>query len=145
VNDYVVTTISADGATTDVERTLVTAEQWRAFLSTGAGYARIVSFGGDLTFTTTPSRSTALVQAAGRRRPIAMFGEQTGLEVSGSTTIVPGLGSTAREIEELLLEAGPVCYRDASGRRMFGTVTGSLDTPNSLSSTFQFTVTEASS
>ncbi len=144
-NVYVVTTISADGATTEVEQTLTTAEPWRAFLSTGVGYARIVSFGGDLTFTSKPTRSTALVQAAGRRRPIAMFGEQTGLEVSGSTTIVPGLGSSAQEIEEFLLEAGSVCYRDASGRRMFGIVTGSLDTPNSLSSAFQFTVTEATS
>lgn len=143
-NEYRVRTISADGATADVTVDLPVAEPYWAFLSTGPGFTRTVSFFGNLAFDASPSRSTALARASGRRRPIALFGAARGLVVSGSADLFPGMGSTPQEVEAFILDAGIVCYRDPSGRRMFGTVTGALSSPSSLTSTFTFTVTEAS-
>lgn len=144
VNDYIVRTFSEDGAAATITASLTTEETWRAFLSSGAGYSDIVSFGGDLVFSANPSRATALVATAGRRTPIALFGENRGLTVSGSCTLAEGLGSTPADVEAFLLDASLTCYRDPSGRRMFGTVQGNVDSPSSLSSEFSFTVTEAS-
>jgi hypothetical protein len=142
-NDYVVRTLSADGAISDVAESLVTSEGLWAFLSSGPGYATIVSFFGDLHLAAEPVKASALMTAAGRRLPIALFGAQESLTVSGSATILPDEGSTVVEIETFLRESELVCYRDPTGRRMFGRVTGSLATPSSEESAFQYKVTEA--
>ena len=143
-NEYTVRTISADGAIVDVTVDLVTDEGVWAFLSTGEGFSSIVSFWGALGFTATPGRSQALVPTSGRSRPIALFGEIGSLVVEGSAVIVPEMGSTPKEVLDFIQTAGRVCYRDPSGRRMFGTVTGSVGSPSSLSSDFRYKVTEAS-
>jgi hypothetical protein len=142
-NDYLVRTLSADGAINDVAETLTTTEGLWAFLSSGPGYATIVSFFGDLRLASEPAKASALMTAAGRRLPIALYGDQESLTVSGSSTILSDEGSTAAEIEAFLREAELVCYRDPTGRRMFGRVTGSLATPSSEESAFQYKVTEA--
>lgn len=142
-NRYTFTTFSADGASVDLVEVLTTAEEMWAFLSTGPGFQTVVNFFGDHKVQATPSRSSSLVRAAGRELPIALFGEHTGLEVSGSATILPDEGSTPAEIETFLRTAGVVCYRDSTGRRIFGVVTGALDSPSSLSSSFTFKVVEA--
>lgn len=144
VNTYTVTTISDDGATVDALRQLETSEKVWAFLSTGAGFVNIVTFSGDLEFSAAPARSVSLVATAGRGRPIALFGENGSLEVSGSATLTAGLGSTPKEMERFILAAGIVCYRDPSGRRIFGALKGSIDSPSSSASGFAFTVSEAS-
>lgn len=123
--------------------TLTTSEEYWAFLSTGPGYAESVSFFGNLAFESAPARSQALVRAAGRRRPIALFGDHTSLTVSGSATLIPGEGTPAREIEQFIMDAGMVCYRDPSGRRIFGPLTGSISEPSSLSAEFTYQITEA--
>ncbi|WP_146072849.1 hypothetical protein [Cryobacterium sp. Y62] len=143
-NEYTVTTFSADGATADTAATSTTTEGQWAFLSSGEGFDTIVNFIGNLRFASTPARSNALVATAGRTRPIALFGESGTLEISGSAVLVPDKGSTWREVENLILTAGRVCYRDPSGRRMFGTLTGALDFPNSLSTGFTYAISEAS-
>lgn len=143
-NQYRVRTISDDGATTDAVETLAVADGVWAFLSTGDGFGDIVSFWADLKVSASPRRDSSLVATSGRERPIALFGENRNLSVSGSAEIVPEMGSTPAEIEAFLLRAATVCYRDPTGRRVFGRVTGSLDSPSSLSSSFTFSVDEAS-
>lgn len=142
-NEYLVRTYSEDGATADVLAALVTAERAFAFLSSGPGYSDVVSVAGSLRISAAPSREKALFKAAGRRRAIPQFGDARSLEVSGSATLTPGLGSTPQEFEAFILDAGVVCYRDPSGRRMFGTVDGSVESPSSLISAVEFTVREA--
>jgi hypothetical protein len=142
-NQYTVTTISADGATRDTLVSMITAEPHRAFLSSGSGFSTIISFKADLKFSAAPGRSAALVQAAGRSRPIALFGQSGTLVVSGSARLFADMGSTPQEVEKFILTSGLVCYRDPSGRRMFGALAGSLDSPISLFSEFQFSVAEA--
>jgi hypothetical protein len=143
VNAYTVRTFSDDGATANATATATTNELVSAFFSTGAGFAQIVSFFGDLTFAATPTRDTALVQAAGRVSPIALFGVARGLQVSGSATLLPDRASSGADLEEFFSLAGMVCYRDPSGRRMFGTLALMLDSPNSTRTNMQYTMTEA--
>lgn len=143
-NSYRVRTYSDDGATADVIEPLVTTEKQWAFLSTGAGFATIVSFYGNLRLAAAPARSTALVPTAGRERPIALFGNLGSLEVSGSATLLPDEGSTPTEVEQFVQTAGVTCFRGPDGRRVFGAVAGSVSSPSSRLSEFQFKVTEAS-
>jgi hypothetical protein len=143
-NRYTVTTISEDGATVDVVTDLVTVEDWWAFLSTGDGFSTIVNFFGNLQVSAAPARALALVETAGRSRPIALFGATGTLEVSGSADLDPRMGSTPQEVEQFILAAGIVCYRDPTGRRVFGAMTGSVASPNTRSSAFSFKVSEAS-
>ena len=144
LNTYRVTTNSDDGATTATVEEMTTNETTWAFINTGAGFADIINFAGNLKFTATPRRETALVQAAGRRSPIALFGAQESLTVNGSATILRDDGSTPDEIETLIQSAGKVCYRDPSGRRMFGTLEGNVNRPSSLEAQLSYTITEAS-
>ena len=144
VNEYRVRTLSAIGAARDTTTSLATSEGVWAFLSGGGGFAQIVRFFGGLTFTATHARKTTLVEAAGRRSPIALFGEGRDLQVTGSATLIAGQGSTPDEVEALLSNGGRVCYRDPSGRRMFGVVSGSLNARSSIRTDFSYTVTEAS-
>jgi hypothetical protein len=142
-NLYTVTTISADGATSTTIVELVTDEPHWAFLSTGNGFANIIRFMGNLKFASTPSRTKKLIQTAGRKKRLALFGQSTTLEIAGSATLAEGLGSTPDEVEAFILEAGIVAYRDPSGRRMFGVLDGEIDSPSSITSTFSYSVSEA--
>ena len=143
-NLYTVTTFSADGASVDVTTELVTAEPYWAFLNGGDDFTTIVNFMGNLKFASAPARAMTLVDTAGRSRPLALFGTSGSLEISGSADLGEDMGSTPQEVEQFILTAKTVCYRDPSGRRMFGTLTGSLDTPNSTMSGFAYKVTETS-
>lgn len=145
VNLYTVTTFSADGATavTTVTLTLTAAEDSWAFLNSGPGFVMIINFRSNLHVVASPSRAQVLVQTAGRTSPVALFGVAEGLVVSGSATLFMNAGSTAQEIEEFIRTAGIVCYRDPTGRRIFGTVTGSIDTPSVFAQEIQYSVTEA--
>ena len=146
-NTYKVKTISADGATATTTVEMVTAEDAWAFLSSGSGFSDIVNFRAVLKVASSPSRSVSLFQASGRSRPIALFGESGNLEVSGSADLHPGrdeYGSDPDEVEEFLLGADIVCYRDPTGRRIFGHVSGSIDSPHGKRSSFSFVVRETS-
>ncbi|MFL0711678.1 MAG: hypothetical protein ACJLS2_02545 [Microcella pacifica] len=143
-NEYRVRTNSADGATTDTVETLAVAEGVWAYLSTGAQFDDIVTFWGDLEVTDSPARASSLVATAGRAEPIALFGENTSLQVSGTATILPDEGSTPREIAAFIKRAGVVYYRDPRGTRVKGRLTGSVASPSSLVSTFTFAIDEAS-
>ena len=143
-NDYKVTTISADGATTSTLATMVTAEGEWGFLSTGSGFSEVVKFGGNFALDATPTVDSTLFKAAGRTRPIALYGTTGDLIVTGSCLIADGFGSTADELEAFLLIPGKAGYRDPSGRRIRGLVTGQVARENSILGTFNYTVTETS-
>lgn len=143
-NTYVVTTISADGSELDVTEVLVTAEPQRAYLSKGPGLTDVVVFGGDLRVEATPVVDSALVAAAGRSRPIGLYSATGSLVVSGTSTIAAGFGSTPEQIEALLLRPGRACYRDPSGRRIFGLLEGKVSRQNSRRGELSFTISETS-
>ncbi len=143
-NVYVVRTHSADGAIRDVTETVTTSEGMWAFLSTGPGWATTIGFRGNLRFGSVPSREQALVVAAGRMKPIALFGEQRGLEINGSAVLIAGDPSTPEDVEAFVRNASLVCYRDPSGRRVFGTLTASLPDRGQRRTEFEYKVVEAS-
>lgn len=143
-NLYRVRTISEDGAVNDVTFLLVTEETDWAFLSTGPGFSRAVAFRSNLQVTAEAARSSALVQAAGRKKPIALFGDQESLVITGSASVFAGAGSTPEEIENFIREADLVCYRDPFGRRVFGQVSGSWSSGWSEAAELSYRIVEAS-
>lgn len=143
-NVYTVTTVSSDGATSEVVETLTVAEDEWAYMSTGPGFTEIIRFGGELKPQSTPTVDSTLVKAAGRSRPIGMYATTANLVVSGTGDVVVGLGSSAEDIEAFLLIPGKGCYRDPSGRRMFGQITGQISRDTYNLGTFTYTVTETS-
>jgi len=143
VNGYTVRTFSNDGATANATATVTTNEGDMAFLSSGPGFAEIVKFQSNLRVAATGAREQELVRAAGRVSPIALFGPAKSLQVSGSATLFAGDESTPQDVEAFIRAAGVCCYRDGTGRRMFGIVAGSIETVSARQSELQFTVTEA--
>jgi hypothetical protein len=144
VNDYVVTAISADGSEGDVPVQVVTAERRRAFLSKGPGLSEVVSFGANLRVKSRPIVDSLLVKAAGRSRPIGLYAATGSLTLSVSSELVAEMGSTPEQVENLLLMPGSGCYRDPSGRRIFGLVDGSVDLSTARRGQLSFTISETS-
>lgn len=141
-NVYRITTRSADGATTVVVDTLEVRETAWAFMSKGAGYDQIIRFGGSLGLQATPTIDSALVNASGRRRPIGLYASTGGLAVTGTGEWATDFGSTPDEIEEFLMIPGKGCYRDASGRRMFGMIAGQVSRDSSDYGRLSYSVIE---
>ncbi|GAA3730062.1 hypothetical protein GCM10022239_03340 [Leifsonia bigeumensis] len=143
-NLYTVTTKSADGATAEVQVTMTTTEDRWAFLSKGADFTDIVAFSANLKFGSTPTVDSALLKASGRSRPIGLYGTGGDLVVSGTVDIFEDDPSTPEEIEAFLLLSGKACYRDPSGRRMFGQVAGAISRENSALASLSYSITETS-
>jgi hypothetical protein len=143
-NVYTVSTISGDGATTEVVETLTTAEEEWAFMSTGPGYSQIIRFGGELKPQVTPSVDSKLVKTSGRSRSIGLYAPTGDLVLSGTGEIVTGLGSSAEEIEAFLLIPRKGCYRDPTGRRLFGQIKGQISRDTFMLGSFTYTVSETS-
>lgn len=142
-NTYTVTTVSADGAETDVTVDMVTSEVEWAFMNAGPGYVEVIRFGGELDPKASPTVDSALVKTSGRKRPIGMYGKNGSLVVAGTGEVVTGYGSSAADIEEFLKVPGKGCYRDPSGRRLFGQIKGDVSDARPIG-TFTYTVTETS-
>jgi hypothetical protein len=143
-NTYHITTVSSLGATNTVTRTLETNECRRAFLSKGAGFSDVVVFGGNLEVDESLSVASSVVQAAGRVRPIGLYGVESLVQLKASSFIYEGFGSTVDELREFLLRPGKACYRDASGRRLFGSVKGSVSYKKVGRGELSFNLTETS-
>lgn len=145
-NLYALTTYSSLGAASaPVTATLVTSETRWAFLSSGDGFANYLTFYGNLTLGSTPLRDSTLVMAAGRSRPIALFGETSTLDVDVVATLFTDEGSSPAQAEAFLLTAGRTCYRDPSGRRVFGMLSNTkLSAVDPRRGDLAFTVSEAS-
>lgn len=143
-NLYRITTHSADGATTVITRELTTTENEWAFLSKGSGYGSIVRFQLAPGLTITPTVDSSLLKAAGRRRPLALYATTGDLVVSGKGALAEGYGSTPEELEQFVLIPGKACYRDPTGRRVFGRLTASLNRDNAELGELGFTLEETS-
>lgn len=144
-NEYEVRTTSADGATKDSDPVEVaTVEDLWAFASTGPGFSNIVRFCGDLEWSIASGRQSALVVAAGREKPIALFGENTTWTLSGSATLAPDLGVDPREMNQFLTDARLTCLRLPDGTRRFGYFSGEVAYPLSPVTELRFRLAEAS-
>lgn len=150
-NEYLVRVQSEDGATRETRAVIVTTERVWAYLSTGAQFDQIVRFSRRLATASVPSRERALVTLSNRRFPVALFGPGVTLAVPGSATVFSDhmkqetgdQGSSIKDIEEFLLTAERVCYRDPD-HRIFGTVEGELVNRNGVSADFRYTVEQTS-
>lgn len=143
-NRYTITTKSAQGSQTVSQGTLVTSECRRAFLSKGSGFDTVVAFGGNLKVSDGLSVASATVAAAGRIKPIGLYGVETSVQVKVSSRIFEGFGSTMEQVRSFLLIPGKACFRDASGRRTFGSVKGSVAYEKKTRGDLSFTLTETS-
>lgn len=108
------------------------------FLSYGAGFGSVLRVHSDLDIDEATSRVGADQAFRGRRKSVALFGENRTREVKVSATLawrdldclVPEPPGTCRfdspptDWTTAGQEAGMVCYRDFTGRRVFGRLTG---------------------
>lgn len=144
-NVYTITTRSALGAQTEVTQNLVTTECRRAFLSKGSNLSTVVVFGANLEVNEALSVASATVQAAGRTKPIGLYGVETSVQLKVKSFVFAREGfSTLDELRAILLVPGKACYRDSTGRRFFGTVKGSVKYEKVDRGTLEFTMTETS-
>lgn len=143
-NDYVITTSSALGAKSSVNAQLVTTECRRAFLSKGGDYSNVVAFGANLEVDEALSVASATVQAAGRTKPIGLYGVETSVQLKVKSFVFENFGSPMDELRAFLLVPGKACFRDSTGRRTFGTVKGSVDYKKTTRGNLKFTLTETS-
>jgi hypothetical protein len=144
VNTYTVTVTSPLGAQTSVSGDMVTSECRKAFLSKGPSFNQIGVFGGNLEVDETLGVSAATVQAAGRQKPIGLYGVETSVQLKVSSFIFEGFGSSIEELRNVLLVPGKACFRDATGRRTFGVVKGSVSYTKTTRGELSFTLTETS-
>lgn len=124
------------------------------FLSYGRGFRNIVRLGGDIQFSVTSQRQRSTAHYLGRQRPLLGVGQATDLVVQASGVLMwpeedcPGepcdYDSSAAEWEAASLDAGIVCYRDYTGRRVFGALSEVVVSkgPRSNTAPISFTVTE---
>lgn len=143
-NMYIVSTTSALGAQVSVSTDLVTEECRRAFLSKGPGFQRVGVFGANLEIDEDPNVASDTVEAAGRSRPIGLYGVEGSVQLKVKSFVYAGFGSTLDELRSILLIPGKACYRDPTGRRTFGTVKGSISRSKVDRGDFTFNLTETS-
>jgi hypothetical protein len=142
-NTYTVTTTSDLGAQSTSTADLVTSECRRAYLSKGSGFASVVVFGGNLSVKETLGVASDTVEAAGRIKPIGLYGTETSVQLKVESFVYTGFGSSMDQLRALLLAPGQACYRDASGRRVFGAVKGGVSYKKADRGDLSFTLTEA--
>lgn len=143
-NTYVITTLSALGSQTSVTSVLVTDECRRAFLSKGTGFNSVGVFGGNLEIDESLSVASSTVEAAGRLNPIGLYGVERNVQLKVNSYVFEGFGSTLDELRDILLMPGKACYRDPSGRRVFGTAKGGISRKRVDRGEVNFTMTETS-
>jgi hypothetical protein len=132
-NEYRATATSASPSYAVMTPVAVTAtnddEHW-AFVSYGPGFTSTLRLRSALSTSATSGRARSVEAFAGRRLPTLLIGEQRTRVVSVAGTAWfdgrcgdPGecaYDSSRDEWEEASWEAGVVCYRDWTGRRLFG-------------------------
>jgi len=143
-NTYLVTTTSALGAQVTVTADLVTRECRRAFLSRDPNFSTVGVFGGNLSVSETLSVASTTMEAAGRTKPIGLYGTETSVQLKVTSYMFENFGSSISDMRDLLLMTGKACYRDPSGRRLFGSVSGGIDYSKVTRGNLSFTITETS-
>ena len=143
-NLYTVTSNSSLNAKASIESSITTAECRKAFLSKDPGFGTVVAFGGNLDISESLSVASDTIQAAGRTKPVGLYGIEASVQMKITSLIFPKFGSTLDQIRALLLMPGKACYRDSSGKRVFGSVKGSLSYTRNDQGELSFTITETS-
>ena len=144
INVYTITTTSALGATSVTTVNLVTTECRRAYLSKGSGFNSVVVFGGNLSVSESLEVASDTVSAAGRTKPIGLYGIETNVQLKVQSYLFESFGSSMDAVRALLLAPGEACYRDPDGRRVFGAVKGSISSKKVGRGDLSFTITETS-
>lgn len=142
INHYLITTITALGASVSVSIDIETEELHSAFLSKGPSFSNVAIFGGNLKIDEALSVASDTVQAAGRTKPIGLYGMETSVVLKVQSYIFEDFGSTIDEVRDVLLIPGKACYRGPDGRRVFGSVKGSLSYKRDIRGDLSFTLTE---
>lgn len=142
MNHYYITTTSALGSQVTVSIDLETEECRMAFLSKGASFSNVVIFGGNLQVNESLNVASDVISAAGRTKPIGLYGVETSVQLKVQSYIFEDFGSTVDEVRQILLVPGQACYRDPSGRRVFGSVKGSVAYKKTTRGDLTFTLTE---
>ncbi len=143
-NTYTVTTKSALGAQTTTSAQLVTEECRRSFLSKGAGFDNVVVFGANSSINESLNVASDTVSAAGRIKPIGLYGVETTVQLKVTSFVFDGFGTPMLTLRAFLLVPGKACYRDSTGRRVFGSVKGAVKYKRVDRGTLDFTLTETS-
>ena len=143
-NSYTFTTLSSLGSTTVVTADLVTAELRRAFLSKGTSFTSVGVFGANLSVDESLSVASTTIEAAGRIKPIGLYGVESLVQLKVDSFIYENFGSTIAQLRAIILLPGKACYRDSSGRRVFGAAKGSISYKKATRANFSFTITETS-
>jgi len=143
VNIYQITTWSADETATTVTEIVVTTENMLAFINSGNQYDQQVSVWGDLTLGSSPGRQQALVDIEDADLPVSMFGTRRNLTIPVTATLIADTPAEVFKIEKQLQTAELVCYRDPTGRRIFGQYAGGIAGWKAGLAKFSFTIKES--
>lgn len=136
-NSYRAIARSANGASTISEITTVPGTDGQpgsgfwVFLAYGESFSKVIRLAGNLSLSATTDRARASHHFQGRRLPVLMTGPQIQRTVNVKGTAFydvddcPSLGpcdhdSPRDDWEAAAWDATVVCYRDHTGRRMFG-------------------------
>jgi hypothetical protein len=144
INVYTATVTSSLGAQSVTTKNLITRELRRAFLSRGPSFSTVGVFGANLDVDEDLVVANDTIVAAGRTKPIGLYGTETAVRLKVKSFIYEEFGSTVDWMRAVLLLSGKACYRDASGRRLFGTVQGSLSYKKAGRADLSFTIDETS-
>jgi len=142
-NVYQVTAWSEEQAATTTELVFDPGEHTWFFVSTGDDWYDFIKFMGNPSLGGDASLESELATLAGRKRPVAQFGEHATEKATGTITLGRGLGSTSLEILAFNKRAHVVCYRGPEPRRLFGIWKGPTSTETQLKAALSFTVTES--
>ena len=122
--------------------TLPTHGTRQAFLNSGPGMANLLPLRGAVTVSSDPSRASEVVDL-GDRTPVTLYGDSERLAVSVQVDELDADRERVEGIETFIRKAGLVCYRDPSGRRIFGRLTGGVTGWHGRTARLAFTVEES--
>lgn len=115
-----------------------TGKHFWAFLAYGNGFNQILRMRGDLSISGSATGNRTAQELLRAGFPIALIGKQTGRSISVSGTInydpdcktddLCRYDSSRDEWEQASHDAEIVCYRDHTGRRIFGVLSNNVDT-----------------
>lgn len=111
--------LPSSGMSPEIE--VVTAEDRWGFLSVGISFSQVVKMRAELDQRLNIRRDKETFHFAGRQKPVELAGEHTDFKIAVSAKLY-GASSTQAEVEALALTAGPVLWRDYTGRRIFASL-----------------------
>lgn len=129
-NTYRVTSVSATPTYRVNDDVVVTADpQGWVFVNYGNDYTTVLRFHTEPKISEKAEREQALVKLLGRAKPVALYGEGTTREVSVAGVLLHDDAQDAPDSppvdwELAGHEAEIVCFRDFTGRRFFGQISG---------------------